>query len=53
MIVMGDGRAKQSHDAVAHDLLDRPLVAAHGGHRALQHRVENRSRVFGIVLGEH
>src|SRR5438309_296830 len=38
--------------AVAHDLVDRALVAVHGGHQALQHRVEQLARFLGVAVGQ-
>ena len=40
VILMGDRRPKQRHDAVAHDLVDGALIAVHGRHHAFQHGVE-------------
>ena len=50
MVFMGHGRAEQGHDAIAHDLVDRALVAVHGVHHALQHRVEELPGLFGIAV---
>ena len=52
MVFMGERRPKQRHDAIAHDLVDRALIAMHGGHHALQHRIEELARLFGIAVGE-
>src|ERR1043166_8421005 len=47
VILMGNGGAEQRHDAITHPLVDGPLVAMHGRHLALQHRVEERPRGRG------
>ena len=52
MVLMREGRPKQRHDAVAHDLVDRALIAVHGRHHALQHRVEELPRLLGVAIGE-
>ena len=52
MVLMGERRAEQRHDAVAHDLVDRALVAVDGLHHQLEDRVENRARLLGIAVGE-
>jgi hypothetical protein len=35
VILMGEGRAEEGHDPVAHDLIDRPLEAVDGLHHVL------------------
>jgi hypothetical protein len=52
MIFMGDRRAKQRHNPIAHDLVHGAFIAMHGRHHAFQHRVENRPGVFGVALGQ-
>jgi hypothetical protein len=52
MVFMRNRRAEQRHDAIPHDLVDRPLVAVHGSHHALQHRVEEPPRFLGIAVGQ-
>src|SRR5262252_3359252 len=52
MVVVGDGRAEESHDAVAHDLVHRALEAVDGLHHALEHGVEDLARFLGITVGE-
>ena len=49
---MRQRRPKQRHDAVAHDLVHRALVAVHGGHHAFQHRVEELAGLFGVAVGQ-
>ncbi len=52
MVLMGQRRPEQGHDAIAHDLVYRPLVAVHGGHQALEHRVEELPRLLRVAVGE-
>ena len=52
MILMGDRRPEEGHDAVAHDLVDGAFVAVHGRHHALEHRVEELPRLLGIAVGQ-
>ena len=52
VVFMGDRRTEQGHDAIAHDLVDRPLVAMHRLHHALQHRVQQLPGVLGVALGQ-
>ena len=52
VILVGHRRAEESHDAVAHHLVDRALVAMHGFDHELQHRIEEPLRLLGIAVGE-
>ena len=52
MILMGNGGAKQRHDAITHHLVDGTLIAMHGVHHALQHRVEELPGLFRIAVGQ-
>jgi hypothetical protein len=52
MIFMGNVGAKQRHDTITHDLIDRALIAMHGSHHALEHRVEEMPGLFWITVGE-
>ena len=47
---MGDGRAEQRHDAVAHHLVDGSLVAVDGLHHALEDRVQEPARLLGVAV---
>src|SRR6266851_8950388 len=47
MVLVRDGRAEQSEDAVARRLRDVAAVAMHRRHHKLQHRVDDRARLFG------
>ena len=52
MVLMGNRRPKQGHDAVAHDLVDGAFIAVHGGHHALEHGVEKLAGLFGVAVGQ-
>ncbi len=52
MVLVGEGRPEQRHDAVAHDLVDGALVAVHRFHHPLEHRIEELARLFGVAVGE-
>ena len=52
VVLVGHRRAEQGHDAVAHDLVDGALIAMDRVHHALEYRVENLARLFGISLGK-
>jgi hypothetical protein len=52
MVLVGERRPEESHDAVAHDLVDGALVAMHRLHHAFEHRVEQPPRLLGIAVGE-
>jgi hypothetical protein len=48
MIFMGNGRAEQGHNPVAHHLVHRALEAVHGVHHQLNNRVQELLRGLGI-----
>ena len=48
MVLVGDGRAEQRHDAVAQELVDRPLVAVHLGEHQLERAPHDAVNVLGI-----
>ena len=52
MVLVGERRAEQRHDAVTHHLIDGALVAVDGLHHPFEHRIENPSSLFGIPVGE-
>jgi len=52
VILMGERRAEERHDPVAHDLIDGALVAVDRLHHPLEYRIEDLPRVLGIALGE-
>ena len=52
MILVGERRAEERHDPVAHHLVDGALVAVDGLHHALEHGVEELARLLGIAVGE-
>ena len=52
VVLVGERRAEERHDPVAHDLVDRALVAVDGLHHPLEHRVEELPRLLGVAVGE-
>jgi len=52
VIFMGERRAEQRHDPVAHDLVDGALVPMHRFHHALEDWIKQFARLFGIAVGE-
>ena len=52
MVLMRQGRAKQRHDAIAHDLVHGPFVAMDGVHHPLQHRIEELTRLLRVTVGQ-
>ena len=52
MILVGQRRAEERHDPVAHDLVHRALVAVDRLHHALEDGVEELARLLGIAVGE-
>ena len=52
VVLVRQRRPEQRHDAVAHDLVHRALVAMHRFHHPLEDRVEQPPRFLGIAIGE-
>ena len=52
MVLMGNRRPEQGHDAIAHDLIHGALVAVHRRHHAFEHRVEQLPRLLGVAVGQ-
>jgi hypothetical protein len=52
VIFVGERRAEQRHDPVAHHLVDRSLVAVDGLHHPFEDWIENLARFLGIAIGE-
>ena len=52
VVLVGERRAEERHDPVAHHLVDRALVAVDGLHHALEHGIEELARLLGIAVGE-
>jgi hypothetical protein len=50
MVLVSDGRAEQCKNSVASGLRDIAAVAMHRRHHKLQHRVDDRARLFGIEI---
>jgi hypothetical protein len=49
---MGERRAEERHDAVAHHLIDRALVVMDGIHHQREDGIENLARLLGIAVGQ-
>jgi hypothetical protein len=52
VVFMGQGRPKQGHDAIAHNLIDRALVAMHRRHHAFQDGIEELPGLFRVAVGQ-
>jgi hypothetical protein len=52
MVFMGDGGAKQGHDAVAQHLIHRPLEAVHGVHHMAEGRVQQSLGGFRVYAAD-
>ena len=50
VILVGQRRAEQRHDAVAHRPADGALVAVDGLHHALEDGVEELPRILGVAV---
>ncbi len=53
MILVGDRRAEERHDPVAHDPVHGTLVAVDCLDHAFEHGVEELLRILGIAIGKH
>ena len=52
VVLVGQRRAKESHDPVAHHLVDGALVVMHRLDHVLEHGVEQALRLLGVAVGE-
>ena len=52
MILVGDRRAEEGHDPVAHDPVHGALVAVDRLNHAFEHRVEELLRVLGVAVSK-
>jgi hypothetical protein len=52
MILMGERRAEKRHDAVAHHLIHRALVAVNRFHHPFENRIQEPARLVRVALGE-
>ena len=52
VVLVGDRRSEERHDAIAHHLIDRAFVVMDGVHHALDHGIENLSRFLGVAADE-
>jgi hypothetical protein len=48
MVLVGERRAEEGHDAIAHRLADRSLVVMNGFHHELEDRIEELARLLGV-----
>ena len=52
VVLMGQGRPEQGHNAVPHDLIDRALIAMHRRHHAFQDGIEELPGLFRVAVGQ-
>jgi hypothetical protein len=52
MILMRNGGAKEGHNAIAHDLIHRALIAVHSSHHPFQDGVEKLAGLLRITVSE-
>ncbi len=52
VVLVGERRAEERHDAVAHHLVDGALVVMDGVHHQREDGIENLTRLFGIAVGK-
>src|SRR5262249_18212037 len=52
MVFMGDGSPEERHNAIAHDLIDGPLIAMDRRDHPFQHRIEQLPRFLRIAIGQ-
>jgi hypothetical protein len=52
VVLVGERRAKEGHDPVAHHLIDGALKPVHGFHHPLEDGVEELPGLLGIAVGE-
>jgi hypothetical protein len=52
VILVGEGRAEERHDAVAHHLVDGALVAMDRLHHAFEDRIQELAGFLGVAVGE-
>ena len=52
MVFMRQRGPEQGHNAIAHDLIHRPLIAVHRRHHPLQHGIEELPGLLRIAVGQ-
>jgi hypothetical protein len=52
VILMGQRRAEERHDAIAHDLIHRTLEAVDRLHHVLENRIEELPRLLRVTVRE-
>jgi hypothetical protein len=50
VVLVGDGRAEQRHDPIAHHLVDGALVVMDGLHHAFEHRIQKLAGFLGVPI---
>src|SRR5207249_9837536 len=48
----GYASSRQRHDAIAHYLVDRPLVPVNGAHHQPEHEIKTLARILRVALSE-
>jgi hypothetical protein len=52
VILVSQGRTEERHDAIAHDMIDRALVAMHGFHHPFKDGIEKSACFFRVAISE-
>ncbi len=52
VVLVGERRAEQRHDPIAHHLVDGAFVAVDGFHHPLEHGIEQLARFLGVAISE-
>ena len=52
VVLVSERRAEDRHEPVAHELVDRALIAVNSLHHAFEDGVEELACVLGIAVGE-
>jgi len=52
VVLMGEWRAEEGHDPIAHDLVDGSLVVMDCFHHSLEHRVKDLARLCRVAVGQ-
>ena len=52
VVLEGERRAEERHDAIAHHLVHGALVAVDSLHHPLEHRIHQLPSLLGITVGE-
>ena len=52
VVLVGERRAEERHDSVAHDLVHGALVAVDGFHHVFKDGIEKLARLFWVTVGK-